>query len=159
MSRSRLVGGASGLMIVVALGACGSAQPKLTGSATTTLGSTTTTPSTAESTAPTTGVPGGCPSGVGAAAQSERQAALCLYEAWKRNDRTSAAVFASVDVVDVLLRQRWSPPEGTFTGCSDDRSTGGQICTFEYHGASVLFGVQRSEGGFRVTEVHGPDGA
>ena len=164
VSPRRLIVGASILMLVVALGACRSAQPQskrattTLGSTTTTLGSTTTTSRLAGSTTPTT-VLGGCPTGVGVAAQSERQAALCLYEAWKKNDRKSAVVYASIDVVDILFRQQWSPPEATFKGCSAEPSTGGQTCTFEHHGTPYLFGVQRSEGGLRVTEVHGPPGA
>lgn len=159
VSSRRLVLGASALTVVVALASCGSKQAQPRRSAPTTPGSTTTTAATRATTTPTTGIPGGCPSGIGAAAQSSAQAARCLYEAWKKDDRASAAVFASVDVVDILFRQRWSPPEGTFKGCSAEPSTGGQRCTFDHHGASYVFGVQRSEGGLRVTDVRGPPGA
>ena len=105
---------------------------------------------------PTTGIPGGCPSGTGTAAQSAPQAARCLYEAWKNDDRALAAVFASLDVVDSLFGEQWSPPEGTFEGCSATPGGSGQACTFVHHGASYLFDVRRSEGGWRVTRLQAP---
>ena len=147
--------------MVVALGACSSetAQrgPDATTSASTTSAATTTTaiassPVTGTS-SPTTGVPGGCPSGIGVAAQSAQQAARCLFQAWEGNDRTRAAAFASLDVVDLLFRERWSTPAGTFKDCSADAATGGQTCTFEHHGNRYLFDVRRSEGGWRVTQL------
>jgi hypothetical protein len=157
-ARGRLLS-APALVLLVTLGACTSNQPKARRNATTTLAPTTTvlgsttTPSPTTAAPPTTGVPGGCPGGIGAAAQGATQAARCFYDAWKRGDRAGAAVFASLDAVDALFRQRWSPPDGAFKGCSAEPDTGGQACRFEYHAASYLFSVQPSEGGWRVTQV------
>ncbi|MDP9075238.1 MAG: hypothetical protein M3N98_13960, partial [Actinomycetota bacterium] len=95
------------------------------------------------------------PSGIGAAAQSPEQAAQCLYQAWAAGDRAAAAVFASLDVVDALFKAPWTPPAGTFAGCSADTG-GGYQCSFDHHGARYRFEVRRSEGGLRVTQVQHP---
>jgi hypothetical protein len=106
--------------------------------------------------APVAAIPGGCPSGVGVAAQSAEQAARCLFRTWEEADRTRAAAFASLDVVDMLFRDRWSSPPGTFAGCSAEPATGGQLCTFEHRGTRYVFDVRRSEGGWRVTQLRRP---
>jgi hypothetical protein len=100
-------------------------------------------------------IPGGCPNGIGAAAQAPEQAARCLYQAWARADRAGAAVFASLDVVMQLFSTPWTPPTGTFLGCSP-QSDGGQRCGFEQHGGRYGFVVRRSEGGWRVTQEQPP---
>ena len=84
------------------------------------------------------------------------QAARCLYEAWKRDDQVAAAVYASLDVVEILFRKPWSAPEGTYEGCSAQPATGGQTCAYEHHGERYVFDVRPSEGGWRVTQMQGP---
>lgn len=166
MPAGGLVSGAFGLMLIVALGACTSrpTEPAVRSTAPTTLpmpaATTTTTttvgpiPSTA--TTPSTAIPGGCPSGIGVAAQSAAQAARCLHESWKDGDRARAAVYASLDVVDTLFQAAWSPPDGTFEGCSAASTIERQTCTFGYHGADYVLDVRRSEGGWRVTALPRP---
>ena len=150
-------------VLVLTLAACSSERAQPEPRATSTLApddaTTTTAPTSATSrplattVPPTTGVPGGCPSGVGIAAQSGEQAARCLFRAWEEGDRTRAAGFASLDVVDTLFREPWSAPPGTFVGCSAEAATGGQLCTFEHRGTRYVFDVRRSEGGWRVTQL------
>ena len=101
---------------------------------------------------PATG-PGECPSGVGAGPTDANQAAGCLERAWRETDRSKAEVVASVDVVDTLFRDRWSPPEGTLRPCAPDPQIEGMACRYEYHGAVYLFMGRPSEGGWRVTQV------
>lgn len=99
-----------------------------------------------------------CPTGIGAAAQEPTQAARCLYRAWEAGDRSKAAVFASLDAVDILFAQRWALPEATFRGCAaaiDDIDVWG--CRFLDRGnTTTTFTVRRSEGGWRVTAVQFP---
>ena len=92
---------------------------------------------------------------MGVAAQNAQQAARCLFAAWEADDRALAAGFASLDVVGVLFRERWSPPPGTFAGCSAEAATSGEVCTFEHRGTRYVFDVRRSEGGWRVTQLRG----
>jgi hypothetical protein len=149
-------------VLAVACSACSPKQAQPRPAPTTTFDPTTSTPApapnpTTTATAPlATGIPGGCPSGTGTAAQSAPQAARCLYQAWKDDDRAAAAVFASLDVVDSLFRDRWSPPDGTFEGCSATPGASGQSCMFEHHGARYVFDVRPSEGGWRVTRLQAP---
>ena len=93
---------------------------------------------------------------MGVAAQNAPQAARCLYEAWKQNDQAGAAVYASLDVVEILFRRPWSAPEGNYEGCSAQPATGGETCTYGHHGERYVFDVRRSEGGWRVTQVQAP---
>ncbi len=161
MPAGRLVSGASGLVLMVALAGCGSGpeRPTLRSTDPTAPETTTTTPTTTVAprptavAAPTTAIPGGCPSGVGVAAQNAPQAAGCLHEAWKDGDRSRAAVYASLDVVDVLFRAAWSAPDATFKGCAAGTGAERQTCTFDYHGADYVLDVRRSEGGWRVTAL------
>lgn len=153
-------------VLVLTLAACSSEraqpQPGATSSlapadaTTRTAAATVTSRPAATTVPPATAVPGGCPSGVGIAAQSAEQAARCLFRAWEEGDRTRAAGFASLDVVEVLFRDRWSSPPGTFAGCSAEPSTGGQLCDFEHRGTRYVFDVRRSEGGWRVTQLRRP---
>jgi len=160
MSPRRLVLAASALLLAGACGACSSDDPP-PAAAPALVSSSSTTPSTTSAplglppstTLSTAAIPGGCPSGVGVAAQSAQQAARCLFQAWEEGNRTTAAAFASLDVVDVLFRERWSPPTGTFSGCAAQAGTDGQICTVEHRGTRYLFDVRRSEGGWRVTQL------
>ena len=161
MSPRRLIVGASALVLAAAVLGCsaddeppepaaGSPLP----STTSTLGRTT-APSeqlVTTTTAPAA-IPGGCPSGVGVAAQSAQQAARCLFQAWEEGNRARAAAFASLDVVEALFRERWSPPAGTFDGCAPQSGTEGQLCTISHRGTSYPFDVRRSEGGWRVTQL------
>jgi hypothetical protein len=87
------------------------------------------------------------------AAQSAQQAARCLFQAWETDDRAKAAAFASLDVVELLIQRRWTPPSATFRDCSADAGTGGQTCTFEHSGGRYVLDVRRSEGGWRVTQL------
>jgi len=100
---------------------------------------------------PVTG-PSECPSGVGSGPTDANQAAGCLERAWREADRSKAEVVASIDVVDTLFRDRWSPPEGTLRPCAPDPQIEGMACRYEYHGAVYLFMVRPSEGGWRVTQ-------
>ena len=97
--------------------------------------------------------PGECPSGVGSGSMDANQAAGCLERAWKEADRSKAEVVASVDVVDTLFRDRWSPPEGTLRPCAPDPQIEGMTCRYEYHGAVYFFMARPSEGGWRVTQL------
>ena len=159
---------ASALVLTVTLVACPSddeppapdagsagAAPTTSSVPGTTIGSSTPVASTAPTAAP---IPGGCPSGVGVASQSAQQAARCLFQTWEEGNRTRAVTFASLDVVDVLFRERWSPPTGTFDGCSAKSGSEGQVCTMEHRGTRYLFDVRRSEGGWRVTQLQRPAG-
>jgi predicted lipid-binding transport protein (Tim44 family) len=158
--RERLVQVACALALAVAVGGCSAdddppapvASPTST-SARAVPASTTASSTVATTTPTTTAIPGGCPSGVGAAAQNAEQAARCLFQSWERNDRTAAAAFASLDVVDVLFRDRWSAPAGTFAGCATQPASDGQTCTVEHRGTRYQFDVRRSEGGWRVTQL------
>ncbi|MEA2844669.1 MAG: hypothetical protein QOJ69_2340 [Actinomycetota bacterium] len=156
------VAGIAAFVLILACSACSPKQAQPEPTSTTTPASTTTAPpptqepATTATVTPTSGVPGGCPSGTGSAAQSAPQAARCLYQAWSDADRAGAAVFASLDVVDSLFREPWSPPEGTFEGCSATPGTSGQSCAFEHHGGRYLFDVRQSEGGWRVTRLQAP---
>jgi hypothetical protein len=156
------VAGIAAFVLILACSACSPKQAQPEPTSTTTPASTTTAPpptqepATTATVTPTSGVPGGCPSGTGSAAQSAQQAARCLYQAWSGADRAGAAVFASLDVVDRLFREPWSPPEGTFEGCSATPGTSGQSCAFEHHGGRYLFDVRQSEGGWRVTRLQAP---
>ena len=162
-----MVVGASALVLTAALGACSAddeqrepaAGPALASTSSTNPSTTSTPPSQVVSTTPTTAaIPGGCPSGVGVAAVSAQQAARCLFQSWEEDNRTSAATFASLDVVDALFRERWSAPRGAFTGCSAQPGTEGQLCTIEHRGTRYQFEVRRSEGGWRVTQLRRPAG-
>jgi len=121
-------------------------------------------PPTAPATTSSTGQPGpatgpsGCPSGVGSGPTDANQAAGCLERAWKEADRSNAEVVASVDVVDTLFRDRWSPPEGTLRPCAPDPQTEAMPCRYEYHGAVPVFIVRSSEGGWRVTQFQQASG-
>ena len=146
-----------GAVLVLLLSvACGSAKPTATASISTPSsapGATTASSSAgATTTSPEAAIPGGCPSGMAAAAQSAPQAAQCLYAAWSHDDRSSAAVFAGLNVVASLFETPWTAPQATFLGCTQ-RSDGGQECSYEDHGERYQFEVQRSEGGWRVTEM------
>ena len=163
MSPRRVVVGASALALTVALAACasGDEQPEpavgsALPSATSTTPSTATTlsrPLVSTTTTAAAAIPGGCPSGVGVAAQSAPQAARCLFRAWEEDNRARAAVFASLDVVEALFRERWSAPVGRFDGCASQSGTEGQLCTIDHRGTSYQFDVRRSEGGWRVTQL------
>ena len=168
VSRRLVVMGASALVLVVALGACSTKDappgPSAAPSASTEPATTTTTAVTSSTvprtTPPTTGaIPGGCPTGVGVAAQNAQQAARCLFQAWEADDRARAAAFASLDVVELLFRQRWTAPSATFGSCSANPGTGGQTCTLEHGGGRYLLDVRMSEGGWRVTQLQRPAGA
>jgi hypothetical protein len=87
------------------------------------------------------------------AAQNAQQAARCLLQTWEADDRGKAAAFASLDVVELLFRQRWTAPAATFVNCSANPGTGGQTCTFEHHTGRYLLDVRMSEGGWRVTQL------
>lgn len=164
MGAGRLVSGAAGIVLMVALAGCTSESagptprsPEPTTPATTATTTTTVAPRpTAVATPTTTGIPGGCPSGAGVAAQNAAQAARCLHEAWKDGDRSRAAVYASLDVVDALLAVPWSAPDGTFKSCAAGSGAERQTCTFDYHGADYVLDVRRSEGGWRVTALPRP---
>lgn len=163
MSRRCLIVGASALVLTAALGACsGDDQPpeSAVGSALPATTSTTTRATAASSqplvsttTSAAAVIPGGCPSGVGVAAQSAQQAARCFFQAWEEDNRTRAAAFASLDVVEALFRERWTAPVGTFDGCTPQSGTEGQLCTINHRGTSYRFDVRRSEGGWRVTQL------
>lgn len=141
------------LVMILLLVACGSDGANSTRhKAPSTVASPVTTgPATS---APTGAV--GCPSGIGTAAQSADEAARCLYAAWKAADRAGAAVFASVDVVDALFRQPWSPPEGRILPCTPDPQAGEEVCRYDHHGDAYVLSVRPSEGGWRVTQLQGP---
>src|SRR5690349_20885236 len=154
--RQRLVQVVCALALAVAVGACSADDeapaPAAVGvpasTSSTAVPASTTTSCVTVTTPPTTAaIPGGCPSGVGVAAQSAEQAARCLFQTWERNDRTGAAVFASLDVVDALFRERWSAPPGTFAGCGAQAGSDGQTCTIEHRGTRYQFDARRSEGG------------
>ena len=168
VSRRLVVMGASALVLVVALGGCStkdappapSAAPSATTEPATTATTTVTSSTVPRTTPPSTGtIPGGCPTGVGVAAQNAQQAARCLLQAWEADDRARAAAFASLDVVELLFRQRWSPPGATFGSCSANPGAGGQTCTFEHHGGRYVLDVRMSEGGWRVSQLQRPAGA
>jgi hypothetical protein len=163
----RLVSVAVALVLTAGLGACSSgddgpvpAASPVPASSSSTAPKASTAPSspTASATPTTAAIPGGCPSGVGVAAQSAEQAARCLFRSWERDDRTGAAAFASLDVVDALFRERWSAPVGTFGGCVPQAGSDGLLCTIEYRGTRYQFDVRRSEGGWRVTQLRRPAG-
>ena len=160
--RARLVQVACALALTVAVGGCSAgdeppAPAAASGPASTSstaVPASTTASATVVTTTPTTmAIPGGCPAGVGVAAQNAEQAARCLFQTWERNDRAAAAAFASLDVVDVLFRDRWSAPGGTFAGCAPQPGRDGQTCTIEHRGTRYQFDVRRSEGGWRVTQL------
>ena len=163
MRPRRVIVGASALLLAAALGGCsaddeqsepavGSPLPPTTSTSPSTTTARSEPLANATTTAPAA-IPGGCPSGVGVAAQSAQQAARCLFQAWEEGNRTRAAAFASLDVVDALFREGWSAPVGTFDGCAPQSGTEGQLCTINHRGTSYRFEVRRSEGGWRVTQL------
>ena len=93
----------------------------------------------------------------GAPASSE-QAAQCLYAAWKEGNPERAAAVATPEAVSSLFREKWSPPDAAFEPCISDHQAGGDLCTYDYHGATYLVDVRREGGGWRVTQVQGPLG-
>jgi hypothetical protein len=99
-----------------------------------------------------------CPTATGAAAQDPPQAARCLYRAWQAGDRSMAAVYASLDAVDILFARPWSPPAAAYTGCAPAIDiVDFWKCRFVQQGAgTMVFTVRRSEGGWRVTAVQIP---
>jgi len=117
------------VLLFVANAACSSKQAQPGLYTTSSPSSTTKGPVASATTTPASAIPAGCPSGTGLAAQNAPQAARCLYEAWRRGDQVGAAA---------------------------QPATGGQACTYGYHGQRYVFDVRRSEGGWRVTQVQGP---
>ncbi|MDQ3569384.1 MAG: hypothetical protein M3396_01925 [Actinomycetota bacterium] len=143
----------SSLIPLLVLAACGADEP---GSGRHAGATTVPGPAASASTTTTPAGLGDCPAGIGAAAQDPDQAARCLYAAWREDSRARAAVFASLDVVDSLFARRWSPPEGNLRPCVSDPDIGALACGVDYHGAQYFFDVRRSEGGWRVTQLRGP---
>jgi len=81
------------------------------------------------------------------------QAVSCLARAWREANRSSAEVVASIDVVDSLFADRWSPPDGFLHRCAPDPQGEGMACRYEYHRGEYRFIVRRSEGGWRVIQL------
>jgi len=140
------------LALLVVLVSCGSGQRDEDRGATSetapTAPATTTT-----LTAPSEAIRGGCPTGVGAGPLDGAQAARCLAQAWKEAKRSNAEAVASIDVVDGLFRDRWSPPDGALRPCAPETGAEGMACPYAYHGATYVFGVRPSEGGWRVVQL------
>lgn len=142
---------ASASAVMLVLVACAS-EPAEPGSAAT----VTTVASGASTTAGETTTTVGsdrCPSGMGAAAQTPAQAAVCLHQAWEEGNRRKAAVFASLDVVDRLFVEGRAPTGARFGGCRSDGHSEGEVCSYEHTDVEYRFRVRRSEGGWRVTEA------
>lgn len=59
------------------------------------------------------------------------QAALCLYQAWKLDERGLATTYASEEAVAALFETAWSPPDGDFNGCEQYGDQA--VCTFNWH--------------------------
>ena len=142
---------ASASAVMLVLGACAS-QPADPGSAVT-VTTVASGVSTATHQTTTTASSDRCPSGMGAAAQTPAQAAVCLHQAWEEGNRRNAAVFASLDVVDRLFREGRAPSGARFGGCRSDGHDEGEVCSFEHPDVEYRFRVRRSEGGWRVTEA------
>nr|MDQ3574879.1 hypothetical protein [Actinomycetota bacterium] len=118
------------LLVLAVAAACGADEP---GSGGGDAGATTVPGHAASASTVTTPVSlRHCPAGIGAAAQDPDQAARCLYAAWREDSRASAAVFASLDVVDSLFAERWSPPEGNLRPCVSDPDIGALACGVDF---------------------------
>lgn len=147
----RSFGHASASTVVLALGACASQPAEPGGAATVT--TVASGASTTEDQTTTTASSDRCPSGMGAAAQTPAQAAVCLHQAWEEGNRRKAAVFASLDVVDRLFLEGRAPSGTRFGGCRSNGPNEGEVCSYEHPGVEYRFQVRRSEGGWRVTEA------
>lgn len=82
---------------------------------------------------------------------SPEQAAQGLFEAWKANDRTRAARYATDRTIEQLFGSRGGPGGMEYQGCEPE---GAQFsCAWRYEGGGLIMTVQDAPGGGYVVEL------
>jgi len=113
------------------------------------------TPSaTSSSASPTAGSPSPptSPSPGGVHIGDPAVAAEGLFDAWTRNDRIAAGLYASQAAVDTLFMTPFSPPAPTFQGCNPSGAE--VLCSYTYEGGAISMSVIGSaSAGYRVNSV------
>ena len=79
-------------------------------------------------------------------------AAQGLFDAWTRNDRVAAALYASQAAIDALFANPFSSPAPTFQGCNPSGAE--VLCSYTYEGGAISMSVTGSaSAGYRVNSV------
>jgi hypothetical protein len=79
-------------------------------------------------------------------------AAEGLFDAWTRNDRIAAGLYASQAAVDTLFMTPFSPPAPTFQGCNPSGAE--VLCSYTYEGGAISMSViGNASAGYRVNSV------